>query len=300
MTNCPQRAAAIVVFFLLSLFMVGQSVRAAATKRPEFGIMPNSDTMRQTPTVQIASIMKEIGYANVALSCQPRQFDEKMKAYRDAGLRVGAVYVGWTTDGRSASLNIPIDKVFEHLRNSGAVVMIHTSAAPGVKVTDKRIAEQLLPLAKQAQKAGVTIAIYPHFGNLLPTIESAIRVANAVDHPSLGVCFNLCHFLKQHDAADLPAKVRAAKDRIKLVTINGAAVGNTQAMSWDKLIQQIDQGEFDLAKLLELVYGELKFDGPIFVQCYNLKAPSRTILQNTFDRWQDLKKHCRQPVPTAK
>ena len=191
--------------------------------------------------------------------------------------------------------NIPIKLVFDRLRDTGAIVMIHTHVAKGTLVTDQRIAEQLLQLAKQAEKAGVTIAIYPHVGNRLPTLDHAARVADAVDHPSLGVCFNLCHYLKQNDAKDLPSKLRAAKDRIKLVTINGAGVGNTQAMGWDKLIQQINQGEFDLEELLELICIELKFDGPIFVQCYNLKTPAKTILQETFDQWQCLKKHCRKP-----
>ncbi len=262
---------------------------------PEFGVKANSDDMRQTPTTQLASMMKEIGYTSVAISCKPEQFDGMIKAYRDVGIRVGAVFVGWTTDGESVSFNIPINLVFDRLRDTGAIVMIHTHVAKGARVTDQRIAEQLLQLAKQAEKAGVTIAIYPHVGNLLSTFEHAARVADAVDHPSLGVCFNLCHYLKQNDAKDLPSKLRAAKDRIKLVTINGAGVGNTQSMGWSKLIQQINQGEFDLRELLELICVKLEFDGPIFVQCYNLKAPARTILQETFKQWQCLKKHCRKP-----
>ncbi len=301
MLKSTSRTAIAAMLLLLVIVSAGQLLQNNATAAsPQFGIMPNSDDMRRTPPAKIAAMMKEIGCKNVAISCQPDELDTMIKAYRDAGIRVGAVYVGWSTDGESASFNIPIEKVFDHLRDTGAVVMIHTSVARGKKVGEKKIAELLLPLAKQAQKAGVTVAIYPHVGNLLPTIEIATSIADTVDHPSLGVCFNLCHFLKQHDAADIPAKVRAARHRLKLVTINGAAVGDTRAMSWDKLIQQLNQGQFDLTKLLELVCGELKFDGPIFVQCYNLKAPSRTIMQDTFDRWQELKKHCRKSSSVAK
>lgn len=263
---------------------------------PEFGVMANSDDMRRMPVAQLASAMKEIGYASVALSDKKhKRLDGMMKACRDAGLRVGAVCVRAKTDGESVSFNVPIDWMFDRLRNTDAVVMLVIKVAEGAKVTDQRVAEQLLPLAKQAEKAGVTIAIYPHFGDWLSTFEHAARIADAVDHPSLGVCFNLSHYLKQNDARDLPSKLRAAKDRIMLVTIHGSAVGNTQSMGWDKLIQQIDQGEFDLKELLDLICVELKFDGPIFVQCYNLKAPTRTILQDTFDCWQCLKKHCRKP-----
>ena len=289
-------AAIVAVLLFDAAFLCGLVARGNADEAsPEFGVMANSDDMRRNTSAENAALMKEIGYKSVTVSCGPGQFEDSIKAYRDVGLRVGAVYVGWTTDGRSVSFNIPIDLVFERLRDTGAIVMIHTNVAKGAQVTERRIAEQLLPLAEQAEKAGVTVAIYPHVGNRLPTFADAARVADAVKHPALGACFNLCHFLKQNDAADLPAILRAGKDRIKLVTVNGAAVGNTRAMDWDKLIQPLGQGEFDLAQLLELICGELKYEGPIYVQCYNLKAPARTILQGTFDRWQHLKTHCRKP-----
>jgi sugar phosphate isomerase/epimerase len=250
--------------------------------------------MRRRPAAEVAAMMKKIGYKSVALSCKPEQFDGMVKAYREAGLRVGAVYVGWTTDGKSVSFNIPIEKVFSRLRGSGAVVMLHVHAAKGTKADDRRIAEQLLPLAKKAKKAGVTIALYPHVGYRVATLEQAVRIADGVRHPSLGVCFNLCHYLRQNDARDLPKKLRKAKGRLKLVTINGSDVGKTQTMDWKRLIRPINRSEFNLGTLLELICGELNFDGPIIVQCYNLKAPARTILQETFDRWKTLSKHCRK------
>ncbi len=268
----------------------GETATSADKTKPRvFGIMPNSDAMRRTPAAQLASTMKAIGYTNVALSCTPKQFDSRVKTYRNAGIQVGAVYVGWTTDGKSSSCNIPLNTVFDRLRDTSAIVMLHTHVAKGAKADEQQIAVQLKQLARQAEKAGVTVAIYPHVGFRLATLEQATRVADAIDHPSLGVCFNLCHFLKQNDARDLPAKLRAAKHRIKLVTINGAGVGDTRSMGWDKLIQPINHGDFDLKTLLDLICIQLQFKGPIFVQCYNLKAPARTILQETFDKWQHLK-----------
>ncbi|MBN1912506.1 MAG: TIM barrel protein, partial [Pirellulales bacterium] len=214
------------------------------------------------------------------------------------GIRVGAVYVGWTTDGNTVSYNIPIESVLDQLRGTGAVVMIHAHMTKDAKVSDQRIAGQLVTLAKQAEAAGVSIALYPHVGNRVATLEQAARIADMVDHPSLGVCFNLCHYLRQNRAEDLPAKLRAAKGRIKLVTISGADKGNTRVMNWKQLIRPIDQGQFDLPGLLELLCVDLEYQGPIFIQCYNLKAPARSILQDAFDRWQVLKKHCHPQDPS--
>ena len=293
-----KRALPVAASTLMLLFYPTASMAAAEEPAAddqlvrEFGVMANSNDMRRIPVANVASLMKEIGYRSVAVSCQPAQFVARVRTYRDAGIRVGAVYVGWTTDGQSASLDIPLETVLGQLRNTGAVIMLHLHAKKGSMVTDRRIVEQLKPLARQAKQAGVTIAVYPHVGFQVATLEHATRIADAVDHPAFGVCFNLCHYLKQNDEKDLPAKLQAAKDRIRLVTINGAATGNTRAMSWDRLIQQLNHGDYDLARLLDLLCGELDFKGPIFVQCYNLKAPARRILQETYARWQNLKRHC--------
>jgi hypothetical protein len=99
--------------------------------------------------------------------------------------------------------------------------------------------------------------------------------------------------MKQSDERDIPARLRAAKDHIVSAVINGSPTGNTRAMNFDRLVQHIDQGQFDLARFLDLLCGELKFKGPIFIQCVNIQAPSRRTLQDTYTRWQQLKRHCR-------
>ena len=258
----------------------------------EFGVMANSNNMRAIPVADVAQAAGEIGYEYVALSCGAAQLAGQVQAFRDEGIEIGAIYVGWSTDGETVQFNIPIDEVFAHLEGTGGVVMIHTSIPGGEPVSDERIAELMLPLAEKAEAAGLTIAIYPHVANRLETLAQATAVADLVDNPSLGVCFNLCHYLKQNDPEDLPDSLRAAAHRIKLTSINGADVGDTQSMGWERLIQQLNQGDFDLEELLTLLCGELEFDGPFYVQCYNLKAPSRTILQETWDRWQELRGCC--------
>ena len=220
-----------------------------------------------------------------------------MKAFREASLRIGAVSLAWTTDGTSDKFNIPMDLVLSKVRDTGAIIMLAIGVKDGAEVTEERIVEQLRARAKEAEKAGVILGIYPHLGFRVSRFEHATRVANAVDHPALGVCFVLSHYLKQSDERDLPARLRAAKNRLVAAVINGSATGNTKAMGWDRLIQHIDKGEFDLAGCLDLLCGELKFKGPVFVQCSNIQAPTRRTLEATCTRWQDLKRHCRVGPP---
>lgn len=258
----------------------------------EFGIIDNSDDMRRIPVKEVASLMKEIGFKSVAVSTEEPQFNERMNAFREASLRIGGVSLKWTTDGKSDSFNIPWDLVLSKVRGTAAIIMFGISVKDGVTVTDERIVEQLKARAKQAEKAGVILGIYPHIGFRISKFDHAHRIADAVNHSALGVCFVLCHYMKQSDEKDIPAKLRAAKARLVTAVINGSPIGNTKAMRFDRLVQHIDQGEYDLTALLDLLCGELEFRGPIYVQCINIKSPTRKTLEATHGKWQTLKRHC--------
>ncbi len=278
----------------------GQVPAAEAGEAREFGVIDNSDDMRKIPVKEVASIMKEIGYKSVAVSTYEPQFEARMKAFREASLRIGAVSLAWTTDGKSDKFNIPMDLVLSKVRDTGAIIMFGIRVEEGATVTDERIVEQLRARAKQAQEAGVTLGIYPHIGFRVSRFDHATRIADAIDHPAFGVCFVLCHYMKQSDEQDIPAKLRAAKDRIVTAVINGSPTGNTKAMRFERLVQHIDKGEFDLAGFLDLLCGELKFEGPVYVQCVNIRAPTRRTLEATYAKWQDLKRHCRVTGPQEK
>jgi len=67
------------------------------------------------------------------------------------------------------------------------------------------------------------------------------------------VTFNLCHFLKQNDAADLGKTLRAAAPKLLSVSINGADSGDTKAMGWDRLIRPLGEDTFDVASVMRLL-----------------------------------------------
>lgn len=271
----------------------GETPAADSPAAPEFGVMANSNDMRGMAAEELAEMMRAAGYRSVALSCSAAQLRPMVKAYRNADIRIGAVYVGWTTDGETGSFNMSIQEVLDLLQGTGAVIMLHVHTAKGTTVDDERIASQLRPLAEQAQAAGVVVALYPHTGFRVATTKQAVEIAHRVDHPALGVCFNLCHFLKQNDAARLPAVLGSAQGHLTLVTINGADRGDTQSMGWDRLIQPLGEGSFDVAELVRLLCVELGYDGPFFVQCYNVKTPAESLLPQTLREWRQMASACR-------
>lgn len=277
---------------LAFLAFIGAALANPGINR-EFGVIDNSDDMRTIPVKQVAAIAKEVGYQSIAVSTEKPEFIERMDAFQKAGLRVGGVSLAWTTDGKSDEFNIPFDLVLSKVRGTGALLMFAIAVKDGAQVSEERIVEQLKVRAKQAEKAGVTLAIYPHIGFRVSRFDHAHRVADAVNHPALGICFVMCHYMKQSDAADLPARLRAAKNRIFTAIINGSPVGDTKKLRFDKLVLHLDEGAFDLPAFLKLLCGELQFKGPIYVQCVNIHAPTHKTLEVSHKEWQKLKKHCR-------
>ena len=90
------------------------------------------------------------------------------------------------------------------------------------------------------------MALYPHFGFYVDRVETAVRIANKAERTNVGVSFNLCHFLRAGDEQNLDLRLREAMPRLWLVSINGA----DHAGGWDRLIQTLDRGDYDVSAFL--------------------------------------------------
>lgn len=146
----------------------------------------------------------------------------------------------------------------------------NSSLASRSQAGDAAARSVLQELLQHAETTGVEIALYPHYGAWLEATEDALRLCEQLPHPKLGICFNLCHFLRNHDSSDPTALLERCGARLFAVTINGA---NSAGQNWEELIQPLDQGDFDLRGLLATL-DRLQFVGPIALQGYGLKTPA--------------------------
>lgn len=277
------------LFLLTGVFCLASSKVIAVG--PEFGVLTTTQEMRQMPPAELVSLFRETGYRSVGAICSPQQLPEWIEAFRKNGLRVGNVYIKTIAKPETCEFEFPLEDLFKLLSGSNAVIMLNIHEA-GVRVENNIIAQHLRPWAEKAEKAGVQLAIYPHVGFRVAKDEEAIAIAEMVNHRCFGVCFNLCHFLKQHDIRELRPTLEKARPYLKMLTINGSAVGDTQSMNWDKLIQTLDQGEFDLPGFLNTVYCELGYRGPCYVQCYGLTVPAKELLKRTQEAWGKMVPAC--------
>ncbi len=140
----------------------------------------------------------------------------------------------------------------------------------------------LAELNELAETTGVEVALYPHTGYWLETDRAALSLAEELDSPRVGVCFNLCHFLKVQEGADPAATLRSAAARLFAVTVNGADVDGED---WAKLIQPLGSGDHDLGGLLK-VLDEVGFEGPVGLQAYGVGLPASVHLRASMGAWR--------------
>jgi sugar phosphate isomerase/epimerase len=149
---------------------------------------------------------------------------------------------------------------------------------------DDAVALQALrEICGYAKDAGLRVALYPHTGLYVQSVEDAVRLAEKVDRENIGVTFNLCHWLKV-DGKDLAASLKAAQPYLLCVTINGAEIGGT---SWKELIQPLDRGTFDVSQVLHLLR-TMKYAGPIGLQHYGVGGDARQNLEHSMNAWKRL------------
>lgn len=151
---------------------------------------------------------------------------------------------------------------------------------------DDYVLGQIRAIADVAKANGIRVALYPHTGFWLARVDDALRLAEKLNRPDIGVTFNLCHWLKVEGADRDPVPVlRAALPRLMFVSISGADTGDTRAMSWDRLIQPLDAGSYDVGAFLRTLR-TVGYTGPVGFQGYNIKGEPRDILARSIAAWR--------------
>lgn len=214
-----------------------------------------------------AATLKQLGYAGVG-SVGTVRLKDRVAAYESAGLKVFSIYVDLDSPGLPAAIEI--------LKNRGAIIEL-TIRKPIDAKTVKRVQE----LAEQAKEANLKIAIYPHAGFAIATVEPALDLITKVDRDNVGLNFNLCHFLKGEKAVDLESMIAKAGENIFAVSTCGADVDGN---SWKTLIQPLHQGTFDQQRLLNSLK-EIGFQGAVGIQCYAVKGDKKSNLEQSMKAW---------------
>lgn len=233
--------------------------------------------------------LKALGYDGLSWSgTDVAAIRKVIKAAEERGLKVYTLYVGFTLtkDGLQEPGNL--EQVFEALAGHGTMLWAFVQSrdyAPSDAAGDAAAVPALQRLADRAAKHKLRVALYPHHGFWAQTYPDCLRVARKVGRENLGVSFNLCHVLKTGDEANVPALLKESGQLLFMVSLNGAEAGLGTKGGWDKLIQPIGRGSYDVAALLRLLK-EVGYAGPVGFQGYAIAGDRKAILAETMEGWK--------------
>ncbi len=234
-----------------------------------------------TPEQQ-AALLAELGYAGVG-GTGTADLPRRLEAFQSQGLRIFSLYVGARIGAEGPQYDAGLKAAIPTLEGQETVLWLYIQGqAADAEQQAVRVVREIADLAAPA---GLRVVLYPHVGFYVARVEDAVRLARAAERDNVGASFNLCHFLKLDDEAQLRSRLSAAMPYLELVSINGSDSGDTRAMGWDRLIQPLGDGSFDNRRLLALLQ-ELGYEGPIGLQCYNVPGDPREHLARSIAAWR--------------
>jgi len=226
-------------------------------------------------------VLKDLGYQGVGV--RALDIGGLIQSYEQAGVKVYSTYVGCRLDQTP-----PYDPAFKEqiARLKGSDVILWLTVLGGKRgQEDAKAAAVVGEIAEMAAAAELRVALYPHAGFYVATTADALRVAKQVERPNVGVSLNLCHELMTDQGPQLDATIREALPQLMVVSINGAD-DKQPGYSWDRLIQPLGQGNYDVDGFLK----KLKtagYQGPVGLQCYNVKGDPLENLKQSIQAWRE-------------
>lgn len=225
-----------------------------------------------------ARMLQELGYAGIGYT-GAAGIPQMLTALDERDLKMFSIYVGATIGPEGPKYDPGIPTAIEQLK--GRDTFIWLTVRGNAPDGDEQAVQVVREIGELADDAGLKVALYPHVGFYVARVEDAVRIAEKVDRPNVGASFNLCHWLKVGDEPNMRARMQQSLPHLMLASINGA----DHEGGWDRLIQTLDRGEFDVYEFVNALH-ELGYTGPIGLQCYNVKGDRRENLQRSIAAWR--------------
>ena len=255
---------------------------AVASKLDRFFALNISRGAMNEPPEKRVRWAKGAGYVG-QLHLGTANMAKVIKAHDAEKLRLFAVYFPVNIAG--GKLPGDLAAAVEAMKGHKTVLWLGLTGgkASATDLDDKAIAI-VREAADIAAKSGLQVALYPHTGFYGEKIDDVIRIAGKADRKNVGVTFNLCHFLKAERGKDWKKALDRAGKKLFVVSISGA---DTDSDNWDKLIQPLDKGRFDMAAFLAYL-DKIKFAGPVGVQDYGVAGDPGETLKRSYDAYGKL------------
>jgi sugar phosphate isomerase/epimerase len=233
-----------------------------------------------------AALLAELGYDGIGYTGTAGISDMRA-ALQAEGLKMYSIYVAAHVGENGPTFDPGLPRAIQTLAGSDTLIWLTIQGQ--VDDQDQQAVAIARKVADLARESRLRVALYPHVGFYVASTEDALRIVRQAQRTNLGVSFNLCHALRLGNEARIPEILRAALPHLYLVSINGA----DHAGDWDRLIQTLDRGDYDLFAFL-MKLKRLGYQGPIGLQCYNLQGDRRENLSRSIRAWRGFVERSRE------
>ena len=270
--------------------LMTEGTSPGADEHPFFPFCIDWHDAKKRSFEQQAQMLKELGYPGVGHIWLDK-VEERIKTLDAAQLKLFQItMVVEVAPGKTPYDANRFKAVCNAIQGRGVqFCLLLNGMPPSDPNVDPRAVDILRAMSDQARGSGAQLLLYPHQSSWIERIEDSIRVADKVDRPNVGVMFNLCHWLRVDSSRDYKPLLKQAMPRLWAVSINGADEFDEKP-GWDRYIQLLGQGSFDVGKLLRTLK-ELGYKGPIGLQCYGIGGDAREHLARSMTAWQELSKN---------
>lgn len=146
---------------------------------------------------QQAQTLKELGYAGIGYTGTDN-LPEHLKVFAAHGLTVFSIYVHCYPSEEDAC-SPQLEKAIEQLKGSRTRLWLTVQG----KSNDEKAARVVQSIVDVEAEHGVEVVLYPHYGLYIATAWDALRLLKKVDRKNVGLAINLCHELREGNAAEL-------------------------------------------------------------------------------------------------
>jgi sugar phosphate isomerase/epimerase len=271
----------------LSLALPNTVVPAEQKVYPFFPFCIDWHDAKKRSFKEQADMLKELGYDGVG-HIWLDNVAERLKSLDDVGLKLFQITMTVDVAPGKQAFDPKFKDVLALVKGRHMqFAMLLNGMKPSDPSVDPRAVEILREMSDLARDTGAQLLLYPHLGSWVERIEDSCRVAAKVDRPNVGVMFNLCHWLRVDKERDYVPLLKQAMPRLWAVSINGADTMDEKP-GWDRYIQPLDKGSFDVGKFLKTLK-DLGYKGPIGLQCYGIGGDAREHLARSMAAWQKLR-----------
>lgn len=258
--------------------------RTARLTNPFFVFCHDTHDAKKRNLAEQAEMVSELGFDGLG-HLWLDDLPERLATLEARKLKLFQVFVRASIDPDQPKYDPRLGEAIELLKDRDVVLgLLIVGGKPSDPAGDERAVAVVREIAEMADGAGLRVALYPHTSDWLEKTGDAVRVARKVDRKNVGVMFNLCHWLKVDDTSRLKETLEEARPYLFVVAIHGA---DPPPGDWDKLIQPLGSGSFDVAGLLHILH-RLGYNGPIGLMCFGIGGNAEVHLRKSMDAWKQL------------